>query len=140
LVFLTFVGIHLFNTLLASAGPDACEHFQTLSRAFYQHALVEPILMRALVVHASAGVIRLRNASPPASFRRRLHRWTGVFLLVFVFGHIAAVRGPSVLLGVYPGFEGISLSVAFAPAWFYPYYLLLLRVVRNPEKLAHVQP
>lgn len=125
LTFLTFVALHLFNTFLAAASPETYDAFQSLARTYYQHAVIEPVLMLALTVHATVGVIRLRDGRRPTTWRQRLHRYSGVFLLVFVFGHIASVRGPSLLAGVYPGSQGVSFSLAFAPALFYPYYFLL---------------
>src|SRR4029079_12046553 len=57
--------------------------------------------------------------------RTRLHRLSAYFLLLFVLGHVAATRLPSLLDGVWLGFAGLSFSMWMAPAWFYPYYLLL---------------
>ena len=38
--------------------------------------------------------------------------------MLVMAGHIAAVRGPSWLLDIYPGFLGLSFSVEFAPYYF----------------------
>ena len=56
---------------------------------------------------------------------RALHRYAGFFLLVFIGGHIVAVRGASWFYDVYPGFEGLAFSIAAVPGYFYPYYFLL---------------
>jgi succinate dehydrogenase/fumarate reductase cytochrome b subunit len=54
----------------------------------------------------------------------RLHRVSGYALLAVIFGHVLAVRGPSLALGFFPGFAGVSFSLWWMPALFYPYYLL----------------
>src|SRR5262249_2635872 len=82
------------------------------------------LVMAPLLVHVAAGVRRLRRDPAPRELRARLHRWSGVFLLVVIFGHIAAVRGSSFVYGVYPEFEGLELSMWLAPWLFYPYYAL----------------
>ncbi|NJN50731.1 MAG: hypothetical protein HC809_02055 [Gammaproteobacteria bacterium] len=45
--------------------------------------------------------------------------------MVFILGHIVAVRGPSLAFGIFPGFAGLSFSLALFPGYFYPYYTLL---------------
>jgi succinate dehydrogenase/fumarate reductase cytochrome b subunit len=125
LVFLAFVTVHLLNLMLAARGPAAYNGFQRALRPVYQYPLLEIALIAApLLVHVVAGVRRLRHGPAPRAWRARLHRWAGVFLLVVIFGHIAAVRGPSLVAGVYPEFEGLEISMWLVPYFFYPYYAL----------------
>lgn len=126
-LFLMFLALHLSNVLIAPLGVDAFNAYQTTLRQFYQHPLVEiAVLMAPLVTHAIAGIwlriLRRRRGVKP---RRNLHFWAGTFLLIFVPGHILAVRGPSLVYGIYPEFEGVAFSLWFMPYWFYPYYFLL---------------
>lgn len=126
-LFLVFLALHLSNVLIAPLGVEAFNDYQAALRQFYQHPVVEiVVLMVPLAAHAIAGIWlrvlrRKRGARPP----RNLHFWAGIFLLVFVPGHILAVRGPSFVYGIYPQFEGVAFSLWFMPFWFYPYYFVL---------------
>lgn len=126
-LFFLFLAFHLSNVLVAPLGIEAFNDYQAALRAVYQYPLVEiGVLMAPLAAHAIAGIwLRLlrrkRGARPP----RNLHFWAGIFLLVFVPGHILAVRGPSLVYGIYPEFEGVAFSLWFMPFWFYPYYFVL---------------
>jgi succinate dehydrogenase/fumarate reductase cytochrome b subunit len=66
---------------------------------------------------------RSENKHAPASLRARLHRWSGIVLLVFFAGHVIATRGASVIFHVYPEFAGIAFTLKWVPAYFWPYYL-----------------
>ena len=124
--FAVFVAIHLFNTALAAFGVTAYDSFQEAVRGIYQAFLIEILLLSALLIHIVCGVIRLiRERRRTLSARAKWHRYSGLFLLIFIGGHIMAVRGPSWFFGVYPGFEGLAFSIDFAPYYFFPYYFLL---------------
>jgi succinate dehydrogenase/fumarate reductase cytochrome b subunit len=130
LAFAVFASLHLVNTMLAALGAGAYNGFQRALRPVYQFPAVEiGLLAVPLVVHVGAGVARWRerrrrgSAAPRAGLRTRLHRASGLVLLVFVWGHVAATRGPSLLAGVHPEFEGLAFSVQWL--WtFVPYYAL----------------
>ena len=128
LVFLLFAALHLVNQWLALLGPEVYDGFQSQTRGFYQNPALElTLVMGPLVVHVVAALRRMRLRGVRGrggSWRMRLHRATGYFLLLVIFGHVAAVRGPSLLLGFFPGFEGISLSLHWMPGYFYVYYAL----------------
>jgi succinate dehydrogenase/fumarate reductase cytochrome b subunit len=128
LVFAVFVLVHLVNQWLAVLGPEVYDGFQAGARRFYQHPALEPTLvLLPLVVHVVAALRRMRLAGVfgrTRSLRMRLHRVTGYFLLLVIFGHIVAVRGPSVMFDFFPGFAGGSFSLWWMPAVFYPYYAL----------------
>lgn len=125
--FSVFVLMHLANILLAPLGPATFNAVQAVLRQVYQQPVIEVVfVMLPLLIHLTASVWRLiRSWRRSRPLRARLHLWAGLFLVVFIFGHIAAVRGPSLLLGIYPGFEGLAFSIWFAPWYFYPYYFLL---------------
>lgn len=123
LVFLVFVLVHLVNLMLAAGSPGAYDGFQRAVRPVYQFLPFElGLVMAPLLVHVVAGVRRLRRSAAPRDWRGRLHRASGIFLLVVIFGHIAAVRGSSVVFGAFPEFAGLELSMWLAPWFFYPYY------------------
>jgi succinate dehydrogenase/fumarate reductase cytochrome b subunit len=125
-LFAVFVAFHLVNTWLAAFGAQTYDGVQAVLRAVYQFAPVEALLLAALSVHMVVGILRIvREPKRTLSLRAKLHRYAGFFLLVFIFGHIVAVRGASWFFDVYPGFAGLAFSIAAIPGYFYPYYFLL---------------
>lgn len=131
LVFAVFLSLHLVNVMISALGPGLYDAFQVRIRPFYQFPLVEVgVLLAALVTHAVVGVVRLRQRPRSRNWgklplRTRLHRLSAYFLLVFVLGHFAATRLPSLLDGVWIGSSGLSWSMQSLPGYFYPYYTLL---------------
>jgi len=119
--------LHLSNVLIAPLGLEAFNDYQRLLRAVYQHPVFEiGIIAAPLLAHGVAGIwLRILHRRRGLRPRRNLHFWAGAFLVLFVPGHILAVRGTSLFYGIYPEFEGLSFSLAFLPLWFYPYYFLL---------------
>lgn len=128
LMFLAFLLMHLVNTAAAIFGPAAYNDVQRLTRSVYQHPVYEPLLLfTPLVVHIGLGAWRIRNACAPSrtgGMLRRLNRFVCLFLVAIVVGHVVATRGPSLVYGIYPGFEGVAFTFQWAPAYFYPYYAL----------------
>lgn len=125
LLFLIFLVLHLANTATAALGPDAYNGFQAVARRLYQHPLYESLLILVpFVVHAACGIWRIRHNRNDRTAARKLHRYTGVFLLVVVVGHVLATRGPSLFVGIFPDFAGIAFTFKLAPVYFYPYYAL----------------
>ncbi len=125
-VFAVFLTLHLLNTWLAALGPATYDGVQSVLRTLYQFTPFEAMLLAALVVHVISGLLRIciepkRELTP----RSRWHRISGIFLLLFIGGHITAVRGASWFYDVYPGFEGLAFSISAVPTYFYPYYFLL---------------
>ena len=126
LVFAAFLVVHLINTWLAAAGPVVYDSVQSVMRTGYQFAPIEALILAAGAVHAVIGVMRwVREPGRELTATARWHRRSAVFLLVFIVGHVLAVRGPSWWFDVYPGFDGLAFSMEFAPYYFYPYYFLL---------------
>jgi succinate dehydrogenase/fumarate reductase cytochrome b subunit len=129
LVFLGFLVGHLLNVALAALGPETFNGVQRTLRVIYQNPWVEvPLVLGSLGVHVTAGIVRMRmrrGTSGKLPTATRVHRLAGLFLLVSVFGHIAATRLPSVLRDVYPEFEGVAFTFDLVPWFFYPYYPLL---------------
>lgn len=129
LAFAVFSTIHLVNAMASAFGPGMYNGFQRAVRPFYQHPVVELLIIALpLVVHLACAVIqvkRRRRTPRPPNLRLRLHRYSGYFLAVVVFGHIAATRGMMLAFGVAPEFEGVSFAIGWIPGFFYPYYALL---------------
>lgn len=126
IIFGLFLAIHLANTGLAAISGELYDAAQRVLRIAYQAWFVEATVLGALVMHLAAGLLRKRaGRPPPVTWRGRWHRNAGLFLALFVFGHVAAVRGASWFADVYPGFSGLSFTLAHVPGFFYPYYLVL---------------
>ncbi len=127
--FALFLFVHLVNQALAVCGSAAYDGMQRATRRAYQAPALELALVVApLLVHVVSSVARLvrrPKATTPPSWRVRLHRYSGRFLLLVVVGHVVATRGASLVFGVYPGFEGVAFTFRWVPAWFWPYYTLL---------------
>ncbi len=126
IVFFGFVVVHLINTWLAAFGADAYNTTQQALRTVYQAAPIEALLLAALAVHLTVGIMRIvTEPKRQLSDRAKWHRYAGFFLAVVITGHIAAVRGPSWFLDIYPEFQGLAFSLDILPGYFYPYYFLL---------------
>lgn len=126
LIFALFLTLHLANTWLATLGAGVYDGVQGLLRQFYQFTPFEALILAALSVHLVTGLLRIvTEPRRELTARSRWHRYSGLFLLVFIAGHVTAVRGSSWFYGVYPEFAGLAFSIAAVPAYFYPYYFLL---------------
>lgn len=128
-IFSAFLLMHLMNQMVAAFGAEAYDRAQRALRAGYQWAPIEiAIVIAPLLVHVTSGVMRMlrrrqSDKKAPANLRARLHRWSGVVLLVFFAGHVIATRGASLIFHVYPEFAGIAFTLKWAPVYFWPYYL-----------------
>lgn len=127
-LFALFLLVHLVNQMLAALGPQVYNDAQRALRRGYQAPPIEIFLVIApLLIHATAAVLRIvrrrqRGRRPPSNLWARLHRISGLVLLVFFFGHVVATRGASLLYGVFPEFSGIGFTLRWVPAYFWPYY------------------
>ena len=131
LVFAIFLGLHLANTLLAPFGPATYNGVQGWLQRAYQQPVIELFLVLAsLLAHIASGVARARRrprATDKKIGKRARVRWqrrAGWLLVVVVFMHTIATRGPSLFYGVWLGFEGVAYSIQWLPGYFYPYYFL----------------
>jgi hypothetical protein len=133
LVFATFLVLHLVNTALAPAGQAAYDGFQRAARRFYQIPVIEAALILAASVHWVAGAIRVvrrwrrgpKGAAAKPPWRIRLHRWSGYYLLLALYGHVLATRGGAWFYGMPADFSFLTFSLRHWPLYFYPYYALL---------------
>lgn len=128
-VFSVFLFVHLLNQALAMGGGALYDGAQQVARRAYQAPVLELLLVAApLAVHLVSAVVQLirrPKATAPVSWRVRLHRYSGRFLLLVIVGHVVATRGASLLYGTFPGFQGIAFTFQWVPAYFWPYYTLL---------------
>lgn len=125
-LFAVFVAVHLLNTWLAAAGPGAYTAAQRVLSLVYQAPVVEWLILGTVLVHVSCAVIRWRRERRgKLPWRARLHRYSGIFLMIVIGGHVTAVRLLPGWFGIRPGFDGVAFSLELLPAYFYPYYWLL---------------
>jgi hypothetical protein len=117
LIFFAFVGVHLMNTWAAAGGAELYDGLQGLAQFLYQAWVVEALILTALGVHVACGIARMKQRRAPTPGRRaRWHRYAGIFLMVVVAGHIAAVRGPSWFLDVGWPAAGLARRLPVATA------------------------
>ena len=129
-VFGVFLFVHLCNQMVASLGPSSYDGLQGTLRKGYQAPVLEVVLVLApLLVHVVTAIARMLSrrgsARTPVSWRVRLLRWSGYFLLLVFIGHVTATRGASFFFDTFPGFAGLAFTFKWVPAYFWPYYLLL---------------
>jgi succinate dehydrogenase/fumarate reductase cytochrome b subunit len=131
LIFALFLVLHLANLVAAWFGQAAFDAWMGAMRWYYQLPLVElAAVLAAAVVHMLAAIVRIRRRRRRArrvdrpSWRVRLHRYSGYFLMAAFFGHVLATRGPG-LLGQPANFALVNFSLSYVGAFFFPYYLLL---------------
>lgn len=127
LCFAAFLALHLAATVSAIFGEAAFTFVQHAGRPIYQFPLLELGLVAAFAAHiVAAWQLRQRARSAlRGNLRRRLHRYTAIYLLLFAAGHALATRGVSLAGNVDSGFDAVAFSIAWVPAWFLPYYFLL---------------
>lgn len=91
-IVLLFVAFHLFNHLFGLAGPHAHSQVMELGRAIYRSSFVEPVLVVALLFQVFSGLRLGWNWSSVGSDNYRIFQvGSGVFLAVFILGHLNAV-------------------------------------------------
>lgn len=132
LLFALFLTVHLGNQMLAALGPAAYDDAQRSLRGGYQAPPIElALVILPMLIHAGAGVLRIftrrqtkqqTGHQAPANLPARLHRISGIILLIFFIGHVTATRGASLVYGVFPGFAGVAFTLRWVPAYFWPYY------------------
>jgi len=127
LCFAAFLTLHVAATVSAIFGEAAFTFVQHAGRRMYQFPIVELGLIAAFALHLiSAWKLRRRaRATVGRHARRRLHRYAGIYLVLFVAGHALATRGVSLAGDVDSGFDAVAFSIAWVPAWFLPYYFFL---------------
>ncbi|MGG2397816.1 hypothetical protein ACJRW5_12840 [Pseudomonas sp. SH1-B] len=87
-----FVAFHLFNHLFGLLGPELHAEVMDWGRTVYRSALIEPLLVVALLFQVTTG-LRLvwQWSAAPGDLYRLFQLASGVFLAVFILGHLNAV-------------------------------------------------
>lgn len=124
-----FVALHLTNHLSSLYGPQ--QHIDTMNtlRVFYRHPIAETLLLGAVVVQIVSGWRLFRATRHTATtFWPKLHRWTGLYLAIFLIIHLSAVLGGRLVLGLDTNFYfGVAgLNTFPFNLFFVPYYGLAI--------------
>jgi succinate dehydrogenase/fumarate reductase cytochrome b subunit len=133
--FALFLGLHLLTASSASAGADAYDRMLARLRAVYRPALPVELALVGVpaVVHIGCALVALvrrrRLAGAAASFRVRVHRYSGYVLLAAIFGHVYATRiMPALAIGPAAtgkaDFSYLAYSILNWPLFIIPYYLI----------------
>jgi succinate dehydrogenase/fumarate reductase cytochrome b subunit len=132
LLFSIFLGLHLATTTSALGGIEAYDRVLTAVRTVYRpHLVVELLLVGVpLVVHVASAIAAMarRKRGAPTSWRTRIHRWTGWFLLANIGGHVFVGRVVPALVDPVRGadFAYFSYSVMNWPWLIIPYYFVFV--------------
>jgi hypothetical protein len=91
-IVLFYVLFHLANHLLGLIGPEAHAAMMDLGRRVYRAPVVEPVLVALLLFQIATGLrLAWRWSAAPADFHRTFQVASGVYLSVFVLGHMNSV-------------------------------------------------
>lgn len=118
-----FVGLHLANHTWSLIGID--EHIEVMKtlRSLYRNIVAETVLLMAVFVQIASG-LRLfwKGRTMAGSGFDRLHRWTGLYLAIFLVIHVSSVLIGRLVLHLdtnfYYGVAGLNtfpLSLFFIP-------------------------
>ncbi|MGE8499838.1 MAG: hypothetical protein ACN6O6_20235 [Pseudomonas sp.] len=87
-----FIAFHLFNHLFGLFGPEAHAEMMDMGRTVYRSPLVEPLLVAALLFQVFSGLrLAWEWTSTASDFHRIFQIASGVFLSIFILGHLNAV-------------------------------------------------
>jgi succinate dehydrogenase/fumarate reductase cytochrome b subunit len=127
LTFAFFLTLHLATTSAAVLGPAGYDRVLVFTRSFYRPLLAAELLLIGIpaVVHIACAVIQMRlrrraGPLPRPPLAVRLHRWSGLFMMLAITGHVLATR-----ILVRSDFSVLAFAMEGLPAFFVPYYLLL---------------
>lgn len=122
-----FVGIHLANHLWSVFG--AIEHIEMMNklRVYYRNPVVEMFLLTSIVIQMVSGIkLYITNRTKAKAGFEKIQLWTGLYLLLFLIIHVAAVFGARLLFHLdtnfYFGVAGINTFPL--NLFFIPYYAM----------------
>ena len=140
-----FLALHLFNHLLAIAGPDAHICFMEAYRAVYRNRVVEIVLLLCAASQVASGLTFVRRR-----WRDRhegldlLQLGSGLYLAFFLLVHVGAVLAGRLRFGLDTNFYYAAAGMHVLPYryFFMPYYFLAVlavtvHLVRALHWLAH---
>ncbi len=127
IAFAFFLSLHLATTASAAFGPAGYDRMLEGTRTLYRPLLVvEAALVAApALVHIACAIAQIRRrrragVGPRPPLAVRLHRSSGMVLMLAITGHVIATR-----VLVHADFSFIAFAMLRWPGFFVPYYLLL---------------
>lgn len=126
-----FVGLHLFNHLMAMNGINVHIEWMNKFRPIYRNPLVEVIILIAVIVQVYSGIklIFIRKKQDVLnSLNEKWHNWSGLYLALFLIMHISAVFVGRTFLKLDTNFYFGAAGLNEFPAnlFFIPYYSLAI--------------
>ncbi|MBO9733014.1 MAG: hypothetical protein J7623_30515 [Chitinophaga sp.] len=120
-----FIGVHLFNHLLALAGPDAHIGLMEKLRKVYRQPVIETILLLSVLTQVISGARLLFNQQKK-TISESIQIWSGMYLSFFLTVHVSAVIAGRLVehLDTNFYFAGAGLNLYPATLFFIPYYFL----------------
>lgn len=92
IVVLSYIAFHLGNHLFALVGPNAHAAVMEVGRKVYRSPIGEPILVAAMLFQTVSGsVLAWRWSSHKLDFYKTFQVASGVFLVIYILGHMNAV-------------------------------------------------
>lgn len=120
-----FVTIHLLNHLTAVQSIATHIELMNVLRRIYQHPLIEPLLLLAVLVQIISGIKLVRNRGWKQTERyNKLHVYSGIYLGFFLLMHTSATLVGRFVLLVDTNFYYGAMVVNAKPYLFFyiPYY------------------
>jgi succinate dehydrogenase/fumarate reductase cytochrome b subunit len=122
-----FVTAHLLNHLTAVQSIATHIEFMNILRSVYQHPLIEPLLLFAVLVQIISGIKLVRNRGwKQSEWYNKLHVYSGIYLGFFLLVHTSATLVGRFVLLVDTNFYYGAMVVNLKPYLFFyiPYYFL----------------
>lgn len=120
-----FVTIHLLSHLIAVQSIATHIEVMNVLRRIYQHPLIEPLLLFAVLVQIVSGIKLVRNRGWKQTERyNKLHVYSGIYLGLFLLMHTSATLVGRFVLLVDTNFYYGAMVVNAKPYLFFyiPYY------------------
>lgn len=126
LLILIFLALHMANHLAMFAGQAAHIEMMSRVRPFYRNALVEPLLLSALVFQIGSGLAMIwRTRSSRTGYIPWLQAGSGIVLALFLLNHVIAVLAGRFTLGLDTNYHFAAAGFhAGLATFFVPYYFL----------------
>ena len=138
-----FIGVHLFNHLTALFGISLHMQVMAALRLVYRNAIVETILLLAVLFQVISGIQLVRQIRKHTSgFYPKLQIYTGLYLAFFLVAHTVATvwQGRQVLqLDTNFYYAAVVVNALPATLFFMPYYFLAVMSVFGHIAAIHVQ-
>ncbi len=135
-VFALFLLLHLITAMSGAFGIAAYDRTLLVLRSVYRSNLLLELVMIGLsgTTHFVCAIVQMIRRRKVVALRgpwwMKLHRLSGYFLMVVIIGHVFATRiAPTLATGPTTthaaDFAFLAFATLAAPAYFWPYYLLL---------------